>query len=272
MTKSLHLSDSLFLRFARIFQERSGIELKAHKKYLVENRLQKLVGEGNRYTSFRDLAEAAEQDLSGKIGLLLVNALTTNYTYFFREPIHFSFLAHFYRLASSADHPLRLWSAACSSGEEAISMAATAVEYAPSSALNDLRILATDISMNALNAAIEGLYSMSQFGNEIGAPFIRRYFTYEAGSGRFRVNQELRRLIAVRRLNLFDEYPFTREFDVIFLRNVLIYFNAPERELIIHKMYRSLRQGGFLVLGLSESIVGLQHPFESLPYSILRKP
>ncbi|MFQ3547052.1 MAG: protein-glutamate O-methyltransferase CheR [Termitinemataceae bacterium] len=265
------LSEDLFRQIADYVFRETGITINRNKKYLVEYRLQKYVGPDKAFASFHGLFTALKQDRSGDLKTLVINSLTTNYTYFFREPVHFRFLAYYLSTYGSSEPYIRLWSAGCSSGEEAYSMGITCLEQGFAAEKQDIKILATDISQKVLSKAQSGIYHYSAIRGELEDRYLRRYFIYDSAAKTFTVHDKVRALITFRELNLMDGFPFTKQFDVIFLRNVLIYFSTPEKELILEKMWAVLKEPGFLVLGLSESLVGVRHRFTTLHSSIYRK-
>jgi len=263
------LSEPLFKKLAVLFKKNSGINLKDYKKYLVEYRLQKFVGEGKPFKDFLSYYKALEADKTGKLRTEFVNSLTTNYTYFFREEVHFRFLEHYLNRHASTEPYLRFWSAGCSSGEEAYSMAITCLEHG--AAQRDIKILATDISMKVLTFAAEGVYHYSKIRGNLSDSTLRKYFIFQADKKDFEVKEEVKRLVTFRYLNLMDPFPFHKRFDMVFLRNVLIYFDSQEKEIILEKIWEEIKNGGYLILGLSESLVGIRHRFTQLKYSIYRK-
>ncbi|MCX7655586.1 MAG: protein-glutamate O-methyltransferase CheR [Treponemataceae bacterium] len=271
MSSSSELSDELFKGFQDYLYHHTGITLRNNKKYLVEYRLQRYVGEDKPYKSFGELYQALTEKKDTHLERIIINNLTTNYTYFFRESVHFRFL-HYYLTTYGPQQPyIRLWSAGCSSGEEAYSMAITCIESGYSYPEKDIRILATDISEKVLKKAREGRYHYESLHGELSDSQLRQYFMYNKKTHDFIVQDQLRSLVVIRELNLMEIFPFSKQFDVIFLRNVLIYFNTQEKEIILKKMYEALKERGYLVLGLSESLVGIHHHFQSLNYSIYRK-
>ncbi|HOV62260.1 MAG TPA: CheR family methyltransferase [Spirochaetia bacterium] len=269
METSTELSESLFKKIAVLFKESSGINLKDYKKYLVEYRLQKFVGEGKPFKDFHSYYRALKADKTGELRTEFVNSLTTNYTYFFREAVHFRFLKNYLAKHGSTEQYLRFWSAGCSSGEEAYSMAITCLEHGV--AQKDIKILATDISLKVLTFAAEGIYHYSKIKGDLSDSTLRKYFIFNPDKKNFQVREEVKQLIAFRYLNLMDPFPFRKRFDIVFLRNVLIYFDTHEKEIILEKIGEELKEGGYLILGLSESLVGIQHRFTQLKYSIYRK-
>jgi len=244
--------------------------LRDYKKYLMEYRLHKLVGPGKRFERYEDLYKALQSG-NGKVRVEFVNILTTNYTYFYREEVHFQFLAYYMRTKAPVQPYLRFWSAASSTGEEAYSMAITVAEEGAQKNFRDVKILATDISLRVLEFALEGVYPYNRIGKHVPDNLLRKYFYFDPNTHTFTIRESLKTLVAFRYLNLMEPYPFQKQFDVVFLRNVLIYFDTREKEHILCKVYSALKPGGYMVLGLSESLVGVRHSFTTLKHSIYRK-
>jgi chemotaxis protein methyltransferase CheR len=199
-----------------------------------------------------------------------VNAVTTNKTDFFREPRHFEYLTQT-ALPQLGDRKLLVWSAACSSGEEPYTLAMVLSEYAAARPQFDFRILATDISTKVLRTAEDAIYS-SQAAKPIPPPLRRKYLLQSKDRNHVRIVPALRRTIAFHSLNLMDaNYGVRQMFDIIFCRNVLIYFDRPIQEAVIGKLCRNLHPGGFLFVSHSESLSGLNLPLIALGSSCFRK-
>ncbi|MCX7820118.1 MAG: protein-glutamate O-methyltransferase CheR [Brevinematales bacterium] len=271
MIDKIYLSDELFNKFAELFYRFSGIKLKDYKKYLVEYRLSKFVGISKPYKTYEEFYDALIKDLSGELRKGFVQVLTTNYTYFFREGVHFDFLREYLKKNYTKMDYIRLWSAGCSTGEEAYSMAITALETIPILKSYDFKILATDISNAVLKFAIEGVYHYSKIKGSLDDKILRNYFVFDRAKKNFIVKDEVKSYVAFRYLNIMDKYPFNKKFDIVFLRNVLIYFDNTEKEYILRKIYDYIKDNGYLILGLSESIVGVRSPFKSIKNSIYVK-
>jgi chemotaxis protein methyltransferase CheR len=254
-----------FLR--HVVFENAGIALGPSKRQLVQGRLARRL----RELQLRSFAEYCEHVRnSGPEELArLINAITTNVTAFFRENHHFEQLAN--RMLPEAmtrnatSRRLRIWSAGCSSGEEAYSIAMTAAEIVPTAPRWDLKILATDIDSDMVRTAAEGVYPDDRV-SAISAERQRRWLQRGSGdhSGMVRVKSELSGLVTFRPLNLLSDWPIRGPFDVIFCRNVMIYFDPPTRERLLQRFADLLADGGYLCIGHSESIHG-----GSLPYRLL---
>src|SRR5262245_37426573 len=209
----------------------------------------------------------------------LVDLISTNHTRFFREPEHFTFftgrlLPELLPRLVAEGSPLRVWSAAASSGEEPYSMAIVLAEFFREHSSVDWRVEASDISRRMLAEAERGIYPLDS-RHALPPELLRRYFQrgVAAQDGTCRVKADLRKRVRFQRINLFQaEYPVPRDQHVIFCRNVMIYFDQPSRAVLIHKLFRQLAPGGFLVIGHSESLMGIRHDLELVRQSVFRKP
>ncbi|MEM6625421.1 MAG: protein-glutamate O-methyltransferase [Pseudomonadota bacterium] len=251
----LSLDPETFAFIASMLKSEAGIALGGDKAPFVSSRLTKrLRALGLKtFDAYRDLIEkpggAAER-------AEMVCALTTNVTRFFREHHHFEDLtARVLRPIAPAVRRgarLRLWSAACSSGEEAYSMAIEVLSVIPNAADLDIRILATDIDANILNEARSGVYDADDLGAISEKRRVKWFETLDAG--RVRVRDEVRGLVSFRRLNLFDDWPMTGTFDAVFCRNVVIYFDTPSQTLIWSRFSEKMQPGARLYVGHSERV------------------
>ncbi len=270
----LTITDEEFRRLREFIHAHSGIALSGHKRALVCSRLAKRLRHYNlqHYSDYYRLL--TENDPDGLELVAMINSITTNKTDFFREPHHFRFLAEevfpAYRNNPNRQRPLRLWSAAASTGEEAYSLAMTALEAMPSFNERDIRILATDIDTDVLLHAENGIYTHEQ-AKHIPEKLLRRYFLNGQGTheGEILAKPVLKSLIRFRRLNLQDDpWPMQASFDVILCRNVLIYFDKPTQLKLFRRMAGMLKKDGYLMLGHSEAIYGLVDYFKPVGHSI----
>ncbi|HOJ49191.1 MAG TPA: protein-glutamate O-methyltransferase CheR [Spirochaetota bacterium] len=263
------LNDKDFKKISDFVYKKVGLNIKDNKKYLVESRLSSLIG--SFFNSFTELVEHIYKFPEDSITQDIINRLTTNFTYFFREPIHFKFLKWYLQNKGKREKEIRIWSAACSSGEEPYTIAITSHE-----AMNiynyDFKILATDISTKVLVRAYSGLYEGEKIRKYVPPNLIAKYFDYNINNDMYLVKKSVKDLIAFRKFNLkSNPYPFKRQFDIVFLRNVMIYFANPEKELLLNNMYNHIKEGGYLIIGLGESLIGVKHPFKLTKYSIYQK-
>jgi len=264
------LSDALFARFADLLCRKTGILLKDYKKYLVVNRLSRMVGPGLAFPDFGGLYRALVENPDGALMSEFVNALTTNFSYFFRDPVHFRFLEQYLRDKAGTQGYLRFWSAASSSGEEAYSIAITLGAHR-SLLPADTKILATDISTKVLMQAESGLFPVKAVQEHVDARLVDRCFALRPEGPRYEIDPRLREMVSFRYLNLLSPFPFKKLFDVVFLRNVLIYFGMDEKREVLRRACDCLKPGGYLVIGLSESLVGIDAPLKTRGNSIYEK-
>ena len=265
------LSDSLFRKMAGLLYEKSGITLKEHKKYLVVHRLSQYMNQSKRYRTYEEYFAELLSDKSGEMVTDFINALTTNFSYFFREGIHFTALRKYLSEKQAQEPYIRIWSAACSTGEEPYSIAISCMRSIPNISAADIKILATDISTKVLEIAQKGQYHYSKIRGNVEDGELKTFFQFAKDDNTFIVKPEIKDLIAFRYLNIMDDYPFKKKFDVVFLRNILIYFENKDKEIIINKLFETIKPGGLLIMGLSESMVGIQNPFINLKNSIYIK-
>jgi len=269
------LSDRDFRRFSVLVYEKCGINLHDGKKELVRARLAKRLRKGN-FKDFKTYYRFVAEDENGDELVRMLDAISTNQTSFFREKKHFNFLKETVFPSFVAEkrnyRKLRFWSAGCSSGEEPYSLVICLLEYFNESLPFDVKILATDISSKVLAHAQRGVYTSKRLA-DIPLHLPRKYFQRGYGSqeGNFRVKQSLRVLIEFKRFNLMASFPFKEVFNVIFCRNVMIYFDKKTQEVLVNKFYDSLSNGGYLFVGHSESLTGIRRKFEYVMPSIYRK-
>ena len=270
----LTISDAEFRQLREFIHAHTGIALSEHKKALVCSRLSKRLRHHGlpRYSDYYVLL--VENDPEGMELMAMINAITTNKTDFFREPHHFRFLAEqvfpAYKQNPHRERPLRMWSAAASTGEEAYSLAMTAREAMPSFNEQDIRILATDIDTDVLSRAASGIYTHTQ-ASQIPEALLRRYFLKGQGTheGEVMAKPLLKSLVHFHWLNLLeDPWPMQEKFDVIFCRNVLIYFDKPTQQKLFQRLAGALRKDGYLMLGHSEAMHGWDNIFKPVGYSI----
>lgn len=246
------LFDREFDAFRALLYDRAGILLAPTKKHLVSGRLGQRLRE-NGLTSYdayyRLITSGREPDELQR----MLDLLTTHETYFFREPRHFSYFADVVLPALPAGRPLRVWSAASSSGEEAWSLAMVMMERLGQAA--HWEVLASDISRSVLAQAKSGIYPMARLDSlppEYLARYCRRGVDSKAGT--LRIAPSLRSRVHFAQINLNAPITAIGEFEVIFLRNVLIYFDAPTKQAVVDRLLAQLRPGGWLFVGHSETL------------------
>ena len=266
------LSPHQFEQIRRLAYQQFGLDLREGKQELVNARLGKLMRR-HGFTSFEQYQQYLEADSSGEALIELIDALTTNFTSFLREPAHFEFLAAELAPRWAKRDQISIWSAACSSGEEPYTAAITLLEQWRGKRGPLLSILATDISTRALATAVQGIYPAERF-QSFPAEWMSRYFLRGHGrwEGWYKVKPEVRRLIAFRRLNLIDPFSHPKPFALIFCRNVMIYFDRPTQQQVVAKLAACLEPGGYLFVGHSESLTGKTAGLIYVQPAIYRKP
>lgn len=265
------LSDREIERVIELARRTCGIDLSRGKRDLIQARLGKKIRQGN-FASFKHYYDHVTADTTGEELIALLDALTTNFTSFLREPAHFDFLRK--TILPELTGEIRIWSAACSTGEEPYTIAMTLLdELGPAAATARTRILASDISSRALSAAERGVYEASRF-RDFPQAWLSKYLLRGSGSaaGWFRVKPVVRRLIEFRRLNLIQPFPSIPAFHVIFCRNVMIYFNKETQGQLVNRLAAFLEPAGWLLIGHAESLTGLNHPCQYVQPAVYRGP
>lgn len=264
------LNDRTFKEYSDFLYQTTGINMQANKKHLLDSKLNRLLSKNN-LGSADDYIGLLSRPQNASQRQEFINMMTTNTTEFFRESNHFSFLQDRLDLIMGKnprikqEKTIRVWSAACSSGQEPVTIALVLKQL-----LGDyqVRILATDINTRVLSKAVEGVYSE---GECLGVPRFLLNAYFEKCPEGYRLGSEIRSLITYRQFNLMNEYSFKWGFDIIFCRNVLIYFDQQVQQQLINKFYGHLVGGGLLFLGHSESMVNKKHRFKSIGNSIYLK-
>ena len=266
------MSPAELAAYQRLLFDQTGIVLQDNKRALVEARVsQRLRALG--LASFGEYLDLLRRDATGEELVQLIDVVSTNVTHFFREDEHFAFLAQVTGAWLKAGNDrLRIWSAACSTGEEPYSIAMTIAEAIGPRRV-DAKILATDISTRVLAEAQAARYPAERLAS---VPEARRRtaFTTVQADGRplHEVRPELRNLVMFRRLNFKQiPYPIRGVFDVIFCRNAMIYFDRPQRERMVREFARLLRPGGFLLVGHAETLIGMSDCFRVIRPSIYER-
>lgn len=248
------LTDKQFKQYCQIVYNEAGINLTAEKRELlnarIAKRLRKLTIGPDQYLT---LIQKDPHELK-----VFLDAISTNHTYFYREPKSFRYLD---------SGPRDIWCAASSSGEEPYSLATYCMEmgFAPS-------IFATDIAVSCLETARNAVYPVQRVKG-VAPDLLKRYF--QKGHGRWegyvRIKPEIRRLVRFDRFNLLKDRPSSHQFDMIFCRNVMIYFDKTTKEKVVAKLYDTLKPGGYFIIGGAESLSGLSHPLKYVEPSVYTK-
>lgn len=266
---SVELSPKQFERVSQIIYKLCGINLKGGKEALVRARLMKRLralgmSDFNEYLRYLD-SEYGQEELFS-----MVDVITTNKTSFFREPAHFYFLKE--KILPNLKHKrLRFWTAACSSGEESFSLALLLREEIEDFDRRDILILGTDISRRMLEKAKQAVYKMETL-KDVPPHLLAKYFTkVSAEPPLYQVNQIIRHSVRFAWLNLMDEWPMKGLFNVIFCRNVMIYFDRPTQQKLINRLWDLIESGGFLFVGHSEGLSAITHNFKYVKPAIYQK-
>ncbi len=257
-----YLDEESFERISRILYQHTGIALHDGKQELVKSRLGKRL-RATGLGSIREYLKYVEKDKSGRELHEMINVLTTNKTNFFREADHFDFLREFVlpKLLESKGKK-QIWSAGCSTGEEPYTIAMLLREVIPNAEAINFKILATDISDTALAQARKAEYSEDKLDG-VPPEFLKKYFE-RVGDGErkiWRIKDSVRKLVSVAKLNLMDPWPMKGPFQVIFCRNVMIYFDKPTQQRLVKRFWDILEKGGYLFVGHSESLTTTNKDF-----------
>lgn len=251
----LTISESDYKALAAFVQKHYGINL-YQKKSLIENRLHSTVLSMG-YHSFSDYVRHITIDRTPADVEIMLNRLTTNYTFFMRESEHFDFFKNTilpWIEKTRKDRCMSIWSAGCSTGEEPYTISMIIKEFLGTRAsLWDTRVLATDLSQNALNGAAHAEYSEDALKN-LPDGWKRKYFLKTALPGRYTVTPAIRSNVIFRSFNLMDPIEFRIKFDVIFCRNVMIYFDLPTRDALVKRFHGATNPNGYLLTGHSEAL------------------
>ena len=258
---TIHIKPNELNRLIKIVYNNFGINLNEKKKLLIESRLSSTIKAKN-FSNFTEYINYLENN-TNQISLIeLVDKISTNHTYFFREPNHFEFLEKkllpkmINQMSQSGEKEIRIWSAGCSSGEEPYTIAMIINEHISNNKIHlNTKILATDISITVLKEASQGIYP----GDRVKTlpKHLKLKYLNQLKNDKFEVKDTLKRMVQFKKLNLMDEYfPFKKKFDLIFCRNVMIYFDEETRNLLAEKFNKHLKDECYLLIGHSETIRG----------------
>ena len=268
----LSLNENDFRKLITFIKGRYGIDL-SQKRQLIIGRLSNTVVSMG-YSTFTEYIEHILSQKNPQDIELMLNKLTTNYTFFLRESAHFDYFRDTvlpYLEKTKRDHVLSIWSAGCSSGQEPYTLSMILKEYFGSKPGNwDTRVLATDISQNALRAAADGIYDEESL-SAVPAAWKQKYFKRTNEPGVYQVADILKSNVIFRTFNLMDPIRFKLKFDVIFCRNVMIYFDQQTKDALVQRFYNATVPGGYLFIGHSESLNKATTPYKYLMPSGYRK-
>ena len=260
-----NLDDKEYQQFRSFLEQQCGIVLGENKQYLVKSRLAPLMARFD-VASLSELVAKTLSPRERQLRAAVVDAMTTNETLWFRDNYPFELLKNklFPELAESR-RPIKIWSAASSSGQEPYSIAMSAAEFkqAKPGALSNVNIVGTDISNTMLDICKNAEYDSLALARGL-SPERRRKFFSDSGNGMARVNDDIKRMVNFRHLNLLDSFALMGKFEIIFCRNVLIYFSPEVKAKIIKQFHQALNPQGYLFLGASESMTGLSDDFDMI--------
>ena len=260
------LSNEVYTRFSEFLEIQCGIVLGQNKQYLVKSRLLPLLAKHNM-ASLTELVQKSMTMLARDLRNDVVDAMTTNETLWFRDVYPFEYLqAKILPEFINKGLPVKIWSAASSSGQEPFSIAMSAIETQEKLkrlVKPNVQIVGTDISPTMIKHCKAGIYDRLALGRGLSAERKRQFFTI-LPDDKMQVNRDVQQLTSFREINLLESYALLGKFDIIFCRNVLIYFSPKIKSQILNQFAGSLKPGGYLFLGASESLTGLTDKFEMI--------
>ena len=267
------ISNEEYLRIARFLKGKYGIDM-SRKKEIIAGRLENYI-RVNGWKSYTEYMDAVEADTSGGLEKKLVNLLSTNHTYFMREAEHFQYFRQvvlpWLKQKEAKTKDLHIWCGASSTGEEPYTIAMILLDFfGLEHAGWDTQVLATDISTDVLRKAMAGEYTSEQIA-VLPENWRRRFFRRKINEDTYYVTEELKREVMFRKFNLMEAFPFRKKIHVVFLRNVMIYFDEKTKRELIQKIYNVMEPGGYLFIGQTESINKEYCPFEHVRPSVYRK-
>ena len=270
----LQISQADFIRLSNFVHQNFGLDL-SKKKQLVESRLTSTV-QSMGYHNFKEYVDYILTTRNQNHINHMLNRLTTNYTYFMREKDHFDFFCHtilpYLEQKNRNSKVLSIWSAGCSSGEEPYTLTMLIKDFfGGKETVWDTRILATDISQDVLSKAAKGEYPLNSI-SDIPTHWKTKYFTIDRNKSTATVKKPVRDNVIFRTFNLMNPIQFKIPFDVIFCRNVMIYFDQPTKDALIQRFYQATNPGGYLLIGHSESINRMSTAYQYVMPSVYRKP
>jgi len=259
-----------FERIRALARQKFGLNLRPGKEDLVSARLGRKLREG-RFASFQAYYDHVVGDRTGGELIALIDALTTNHTSFLREAAHFEFLMKEILPKLRDRRQIRIWCAAAATGEEPYTIAFTLFDFLGPQAGARAKILATDISTRALNKGRKGIYADDRLA-DLPAEWRRKYFQrgHSANAGCSRVRPEVQAMVDFRRLNLVEGYTHPGPYQVVFCRNVMIYFAPQTKDEVIARLLKWTEPGGYLFVGHSEGLVGMRHALRYVGPAVYR--
>ncbi len=250
--------------FRQFLLKRSGVNIEGNKNLLIDNRMKQIL-EAEKIPTLEKLMQAIQLEPTGRVAEKVVDLLTTNETSFFRDKYPFIALEKnlFPRLLeqNASSRGLKIWSSACSTGQEAYSIAMLIKDKFPTLHGWNVQIVGTDISRSVVQKATQGLFSHFEISRGLPPGYQDRFFN-KLGDEQWQIKDEIKAMVSFSSLNLLESWKFNAPFDLIFCRNVLIYFDKEIKNTVLKKLYNVLAPNGFLVLGSSESGIDFQDLFQ----------
>jgi chemotaxis protein methyltransferase CheR len=274
-SEMMHITDAEFHSIRDLVYKRFGISLSEQKRGLVVGRLQKILRQ-HGFSTFREYYDSLIADKTDAAITELANQITTNHTFFFREEEHFDFFKSdilpwmVKEHKSKNNNDLRIWCAAASSGEEPYTLIIALLEFFGADYKNwDCGLLATDISEKALASAKRGIYDQTRLQG-VPSSIINKYFKKNGDS--YEIIDKVKNEVTIRKFNLMNErLPFKKQFDCIWCRNVMIYFDTPTKHALVNRMYDQTVNGGYLLIGHSETLARDQTRWKYIKPAVYRK-
>lgn len=268
------MTEQEFERIYRFLKGRYGIDM-SRKEKIIEGRLENYLRQAG-FSSYTEYMDAVELDITGRLEKDLVNMLSTNHTYFMRESEHLDYLREKVlpelKKKEEERKDLCIWCGASSTGQEPYMLAMLLLDFFGLEKPDwDTKILATDISTQVLLRAERGIYSGEEI-QDLPEHWKRRYFKQHYGKDSYEVTDELKKEVLFRQFNLMNPFPFKRKMHVVFLRNVMIYFDYNTKKQLLEKIYHVMEPGGYLFIGRTETIERGSTGFQMIQPSIFRKP
>ena len=260
-----NLDDKEYQQFRSFLEQQCGIVLGENKQYLVKSRLAPLMARFD-VASLSELVVKTLSPRERQLRAAVVDAMTTNETLWFRDNYPFELLKNkLFPEFAELRRPIKIWSAASSSGQEPYSIAMSAAEFKQSrpGAMSGINIVGTDISNTMLDICKNAEYDSLALARGLSAERRRKFFA-DSGNGMAKVNDDIKSMVSFRHLNLLDSFALMGKFEIIFCRNVLIYFSPEVKAKIIKQFHQALNPKGYLFLGASESMTGLSDDFEMI--------
>lgn len=277
----VNIGDEEFNYLKGLIYEKTGIFLAPHKKIMLQSRLNVRL-RLHQIPDFKGYVKKlkADKNFFNQEVLEIINRVTTNKTDFFRENHHFDYLKNTYlplaeeKAKSTFKKRLRIWCSASSTGEEPYSIAITMLEFFQNKPKWDIRIYASDIDTNVLSTAEKGIYKEDRL-SAMRTDLKQKYFTLvrelESKEKEYQAKPALKELITFKKINLLESFPFQEQMDIIFCRNVIIYFDKPTQKKLFAQMERVLCDEGILIIGHSETLFGISDAFKFLGHTIYQK-